>query len=320
MKNILKLTFLAFVVLGLVSCLKDKDYDNNVVGLNLDSAPKIIELAVSPNSAAKTKTVGINAVNQVVDVDIATVRLAAAEPAAEDITVILDTTQSATIINDYNTANGATVVRMPLAIHSFVNGVKVVIPKGKREANVIIKANANDLGLINVYGIGFKIASISNPGYVISGNFNSFLSMISVKNAYDGRYQVDFTNYHPASNPGYTGGTQEVELRTTSATACKIWFTAAGAYGNPAILNGALNYFGSQEPEYTINPTTNAVTVQNAFPGAATFYTMNPTHPNNYDPVNRIINVRWGYSYVGGNFALGTSREWTQKLTYLGPR
>jgi Domain of unknown function (DUF1735) len=320
MNIIFKMSIGMALTLSLASCLKDKDYDSDKVGLDLSDAPKVVDLTLSSNSTAKSQVLGINAVNQVVDVPIATVRLAAAEVASEDITVTIDTTSSSSIISSYNTTNSTNVLKMPNAFHSFPNGMKVVIAKGTREAKIMIKTNANDLGLVNSYGIGFKIASISNAGYTISSNFNSFLGVVAVKNAYDGIYECDFKNYHPTLNSAYTGAVTEVEFRTTSATACKIYWPDAGAFANPAVLSGALNYFGSQEPEYTFNAVTNAVTVQNAFPGAVTFYTMNPTHPNNYDPANKIINVRWGYGYVGGNFTLGTSREWTQKLTYLRPR
>jgi Domain of unknown function (DUF1735) len=319
MKNILKITFVAFIVFGLASCLKDKDYDNDVVGLNLANAPKVIELAFA-SSTSKEQTIGLNFVDASVDAALVTVRLAAAEPASEDITVLLDTTGTGALVQS---KGDSSFNRLPSLYTLPSTGLSVTIPKGKREGELIVKTNASKFNPSAVYGINFKLKSVTQSGYVLSGNFNTFYTKLGAKNDYDGVYTCEFTNYHPTANPGYIGGTTTVHLVTTGPNSNKIFWPLADEFANPALLNGALNYFGSQEPEYTFNSVTNVVTVLNAF-GAPTppptQYTMNPSFNSRYDVANRIVYAKFGYSYVGGTFALGTSREWTQKLTYVGPR
>ncbi len=40
------------------------------------------------------------------------------------------------------------------------------------------------------YGFGWKIKSVSNSGYKISGNFFNTVTMVGVRNKYDGVYEV----------------------------------------------------------------------------------------------------------------------------------
>lgn len=182
----------------------------------------------------------------------------------------------------------------------------------------LVIPNATLLDPSITYALGFSVQSIDRGGKISYAK--SMIVTIGAKNNYDGVYELDFTNYHPTLNPGYTGDVTEVHMVTSGANKVKIYWPLAGAYACPAILGGGFSYFGLQEPEYTINTTTNIVTVQNAAAGAATFYTMNPSYTSYYDPGIRTIYCKWGYSYVGGTFDPAASREWTQKFKYLGPR
>jgi hypothetical protein len=179
--------------------------------------------------------------------------------------------------------------------------------------------NANTLNLNSAYGVGFTITSIDGNGKIASTQ-KTVVVEIGVKNQWDGIYRCSFTNFHPTANPTYGPlSNTDVELRTTGGNKVKIYWPDAGSYGNPAWLNGGFSYFGSQEPEYTISGT-NAVTVQNSFLGAVTFYTMGASYPNNYDPATKTFKVRWGYSYTVPGVFDATCREWTQELKYLRPR
>jgi hypothetical protein len=161
-----------------------------------------------------------------------------------------------------------------------------------------LKINLDPNNLITLglrVGLGFLIAEAT--GAQISDSKGQLGVEISAKNAYDGVYSLTWTNYHPTLNPAYTGSTAEIEMRS-----------------------GALQYFGIQEPEYTINTTTNAVTVQNAAPGAVTFYTMATGFNSRYDPSSKTIYAKWGYSYASPGVFDANCREWTQTLVYLRPR
>lgn len=185
-----------------------------------------------------------------------------------------------------------------------------------------LKINLDPSALITLgkrVGIGFQLAEAE--GALISGSLFQIGVEISAKNIYDGVYNLTWTNYHPTANPGYTGGTTEVELRTTAANKVKIYWPLAAAYCSPSILNGGLSYFLAQEPEYTVNTSTNAVTVQNVASGAVTFYGMAAGFNSRYDPATKTIYAKWGYNYLaGGVFDPANTREWTQTMVYLRPR
>ena len=184
----------------------------------------------------------------------------------------------------------------------------------------IVIPNATLMDPSSTYALGFTIQSISSRPKTNISYAKSLVVTIGAKNAYDGVYEDQFTNYHPSSNPGYTGDVTEVEFITTGANKCKIFWPLAGAYAKPAILGGGFSYFGIQEPEYTVNVSTNAVTVQNAAPGAVTFYTMATGYRNDYDPSNRTFYVKFGYSYTVPGVFDAACREWTQTLKYLRSR
>lgn len=179
--------------------------------------------------------------------------------------------------------------------------------------------NATVLNLSNRYAVGFTIVSCDANGKITSSP-KTIVTEIGAKNQWDGKYSCTWTNYHPTANPSYgPQNTTDVEMRTTGANKVKIFWPLAGAYCAPAWLNGGLSYFGSQEPEYTVTGGT-TVTVQNAFSGAVTFYAMNSTYNNRWDPASKTFFVKWGYNYAAGAFDPANTREWTQEIKYLGPR
>lgn len=168
-------------------------------------------------------------------------------------------------------------------------------------------------------GLGFQLAEAPNAR--ISNSLFQVGVEISAKNAYDGVYNCTWTNYHPTANPAYTGSSTEIEMHTTAANKVKIYWPLAGAFCTPSILNGGLSYFLAQEPEYTVNTGTNAITVQNVAPGATTFYSMALGFNSRYEPGTKTIYAKWGYSYgAGGAFDPANTREWTQTMVYVRSR
>lgn len=230
-------------------------------------------------------------------------------------------------INDTIIKNGGNPLqKMPASWYTLntggVLGSTIVLDFAAGEISKTISLSIPNAQLLNpssTYAFPFKIVSVSNAESKISIN-SALIAKVAAKNQYDGMYELIFSNYHPTNNPGYTGDKVTVQLVTTALDKVKIYWPDAAGYFNPALLAGNLSYFGSQESEYTINPATYTVTVQNAFTGATTFYTLNPGFNSFYDPVAKNIYAKWGYSYVGGTSIPGTFREWTQQFKYIGPR
>jgi Domain of unknown function (DUF1735) len=299
----------------LTSCLKDKDYEAGTIGHQVGDQ-KIIELA-RPNSTANKTSLALDFVNRDTILSIIPARISSGTGAESDISITVDTS----VTSAYVAANPGISHFKTIPGASVISPMTLTIAKGSLASQSLqIKVNPGTFNPSSTYVIGFKITSTNNANYLINANYHTMYVLLGAKNAYDGVYDCEFSNYHPSGNPGYTGTTVEVHMITTGADKVKIYWPDVPGYYCPIIFGGGLSYFGSQEPEYTINSATNVVTVQNSFPGAATFYTMNPTFNSRYEPATKTIYARFGYSYVAGNFTPGTSREWTQKLTYTGPR
>lgn len=224
---------------------------------------------------------------------------------------------SPTVVDDYNDENGTTYVNVPVTMFALENDQFALSPS-ERSKPVRIRIKPSDVAT-GENAIGISIAEVN--GGEVSRIAGTLVIALSVKNQYDGRYLLEGAFYHPTSSPGYDPFTIEVEMHTSGLNGVKMFVPDFGGYFHPGLFGGVLNAFGSQEPEYTINATTNAVTVQNSFPGAVTFYTMAPGFNSRYDPANKIIYAKFGYNYSPGPvFNPATNREWTDKLTYLGPR
>ncbi len=323
MKNILKISFAVALSFTLGSCLKDKDYEKDLVGLDLSDAPKVVELVVSSNSSSQFQSRSINAVNQQVELEIGMVRLAAAEPASEDITVTIDTSNTQTAINGYNTANPAAgLVRLPINFHSFSNGMKVVIKKGTRESPVLIKTNANDLGLVNTHAINTKLVSVSGSGYLLSGNFNKMFTIIAVKNAYDGVYEYVSGLVTRYTSPGTPAGdalsgplgpvNPNFTLVTLDGNSCRFSNLAASTASIGLSWSGGTSgVAGIDGLRVAVDQATNAITLTSSGnPTLANF----PGKINDYNPTTRTFRMamRWNPT--------ANVREYELIFKYKGPR
>lgn len=318
-----KIGFLAVGAAIFTSCEKTKDA-NEVFGLG---ETIVLLLDAGPETAPVVKTNSIDFVNTPTTIIAADIRRDVPNPSELSktmVVMVLDDTAAVTASglthlprNYFQVGNATPKEAGSGGIDSFYR-ITMVAGEIAKGINITIP-DATLLDPSTVYGLGFKIVTVDAGGR-ISNASQRIVAAIGAKNIYDGVYELTFSNYHPTLNPGYDGDVTEVQMITTGANTVKIFWPDAAGFANPAILSGTFSYFGAQEPEYTVNTTTNKVTVQNAFAGATTFYTMNPGFNSFYDPGTKVIQAKWGYSYVGGTFALGTSREWTQTFRYLRSR
>lgn len=327
-QNIYKISVIAVLAMLFVSACKKTDKITSIT----DEGKTIIKMisgGPADHTAGQTLT-GIDFVNRPQTINLADVRRDpnsnSALNTALKVSLQLDTVLLKRF-NDTLIRHGSNpLLKMPASWYTLSTGgvlgntITLDFAPGEISKTVSVTIpNAELFDPSSTYAFPFRIISVSNAENKISIN-NALIAKVGAKNEYDGVYELTFSNYHPTSNPGYTGDKVTVHLITTALNKVKIYWPDAGEFANPALLSGSLSYFGGQEPEYTITSSSNAVTVQNAYSGATTFYTMNPGFNSYYDPAARKIYAKWGYSYVNGTFASGVSREWTQEFKYTGSR
>lgn len=219
----------------------------------------------------------------------------------------------------------------PLPAGSYsVASTTLSIPSGRKVSDAI-KISITNSSLLDptvTYGIGFSIASVDG-GYKIAANQKNVVLAFNIKNQYDGKYRLKTQFYHPTAAPTYPLlVTDQIELITAGPNSVKMNCLIPGLVGyyHPWSTGTSISAFASQEPVYTVNTTTNAVTVQNGFVGAVTFYEMgkgfnNLGYNHRYDPATKTIYANFGYNLSAGQaFNAAASRMWIDTLIYLGPR
>jgi hypothetical protein len=225
------------------------------------------------------------------------------------------------LIDEYDAANQASFIELPSNAYTFssdINSINFQAGEAIKEISIIV--DQSQLDLSKQYALGISIAD-AGTNAVANASLENAIYNVGVKNMYDGRYRLDGAFYHPTSSPGYDPFTVNVEMHTSGPNSVKLYVPEFGGYYSPGLFSGALNAFGAQEPEFTIDLATNKVTVQNSYSGAVTFYTMAPGYDSHYDPATRTIYAKWGYNYDPGPvFSPANNREWTDVFTYLGPR
>lgn len=229
--------------------------------------------------------------------------------------------RNSALISAYNTAHNTSYVELPAAAYTIIGDLNsITFQPGEMVKEIKIRLDKSQLSLSSQYAIGFTIAEAS-PGQ-INPSMKNVLFSVGIKNQFDGTYRLRGAFYHPTAAPSYNSFQTTVEMHTSGPNSVKMYYPDFGGYYHPWVNEGtgAFTAFGSQEPNYIIDPVTNKVTVVNSFPGAVTNYTMNPNYDSRYDPATKTIYAKWGYSYVGGQFTPGTSREFTDTLTRTGPR
>jgi hypothetical protein len=317
-KVLLQLLFISAISFGFISCEKDQEpFPGNA------SAEKSL-IKIMEASAGPLKTLALDLTPGISSIKLIEIRRDASAAAELNSIQVVKVKLQNSLISD--PSSGA-IYELPRNLYTNdasnpFDGQYWTVTFNPGEFVKFLKINIDPSLLISLgkrVGLGFQLAEA--PGALISNDLFQVGVEISAKNAYDGVYNLTWTNYHPASNPGYTGSTTEIEMHTTAANKVKMYWPLAGAYCAPSILNNALQYFGIQEPEYTVNTSTNAITVQNVAAGAVTFYSMATGFNSRYDPATKTIYAKWGYNYgAGGAFDPANTREWTQTAVYVRPR
>jgi len=288
------------------SCLKDKNVDERVYGMRGVDEGKIIELAVDGHYILYA----LDFKDEDIMVDVLEVRLAADQVASEDIAVELSLDNSLAILADYDAANGTSLTQFPLDFYILPDGLTITIPAGRRSVLVKLGLNTSKFDASAIYALGFRIKSVNQTGYTISGNFGEAIVAFAAKNKYDGAYRLRGFHNRPGLEAPYD---EEVHMITSGANSVYMYWPALGDAAHP--LNGGVTYYGDFTTNFYFDPSTEAITRWDFSPYATTLPTaIGPATDSRYDPVNKIIYAQY---YYNNN---PTERGFTDTLTYLGPR
>lgn len=274
MKKILSYTLLLVVSSTLfVGCLKDKGFEDHLYGINdPDTQPVGIGFpeAISKINARSVEYIETNQV-----LNIPFVNLESGEPAPTDIHVNLVLNQD--LVAAYSAANPAdSLTNLPSSEFN-ISSLKVTIPAGSRSVILPINiSNAKNLDLTKKYALGFTIASIDEPGYVIADNLKNVLVGVAIRNQYEGDYQATGIFHHPVA--GDRDIDEEKFAQTFGPNSVIVNLGDLGASGYQMIL--------------TVNPD-NTVTIE---PAGATPNIDQHWGPNTYDPATKTFTLNYSYN------------------------
>lgn len=327
-KNLPGLLLFILLVTINTGCLKDKGFNNNEYGINdPDNSPNGIGF-VQGIKFINPITLKLSSDAQTISAPL-TLSILGNHPHDHDIKVQLAIDTS--IIGNYNRdnaglANFTALEILDPSLLSLQNEIITIAP-GSQTANVVLNISSTlNLNPALKYGIALRIVN-NDAGYPISSNRDEILLQSVILNAYDGVYQLHGQFYHPTLANSFPTFTFNVELWTTGPNSVIMYSPYYLDFLHPLSVttNGSITAFGDQSPEYTINPSTHEVSVQNVYAGAVTFYTMGAGYDNNgydshWDSVNHKIYACFGYNINNSIFNPTQSREWIDTLIYTGPR
>ena len=292
-RNIAQLIFISSLLCIITTgCLKDDDFDNGSIQSvhNTGSTVKPIEIKLTAANATNFLVLAVDNSDNDTTVDLVPINLATADAAPEDIHVTVEL--DAALVNNYDTINATDYATPASNMYTIINP-EVIIPKGSHTGYLQIKFKPSDF-IGGSWALGFKIASIKEAGYTISGNLSTGIVAITVKNQYDANYHSTGYVYHPSS-PRPVDQTER--LSTVSANSVACGFGDLGGSGYVALL--------------TIDPVTNKVSISdyttgipivgfdNGLPATNPGYTPQWSGSsqcnNTYDPVTKTFYIRMGY-------------------------
>jgi hypothetical protein len=284
----IKIAGLFLFGIAVTSCLKDD------MNLDPDTSTNVVEFKnpssfVSPSGS--TYSMYSQSFDLAPEADYpVTVSYSGAHVAPQDITVNLGVDTAA--VSQYNAEQHEEFDAITSDLYTIP--ATVVIPKGQRTAEVVIKLKPDKFDFAKNYVLPIQIKSASTG--VVSGNFGTILLAVKAKNIYDATYASTGYVYHPASPRAIA---KDKPLVTVSPTTVSVELGDLGSSGYNANL--------------TIDPVTNKVTITPAAGAAGAPYTQfdtalpapympawpNASKANNtYDPATKTFYLRYGY--MGG--------------------
>lgn len=291
--GLIMLTLIALTA-GLSSCLNDEMIEDQKYGMINLNANKIIE--VPKGTVALTlKNEGQKVIK------LPGVRLAAENPAAEDITVALTIDKSAELLGS-----------LPLLAPANITiPASVTIPKGKRVSDSIVITLNTDVLTADPSYIAISIASVNKTGYLISGNLGYLKLNLKGPHKWEGRYKLAGTMVDAANptlghvsilwaldvvnNPN--GDPYTVQILTKNGSTLMLFDEIVGGDFYYPISSGTdYSVYGAFAPEFIFDAAGNITAVENHYgqPASNTRSAeLDPSGVNKYDEATKSFTVSY---------------------------
>jgi len=306
-------------------CLKDKRFENDEYGINNPAnSPAAVGFPWAYSADVNITSVEVKTTPQVIETP--TVVITTDQPATQDIHINLTANQA--LVAAHNVAHPSDpLATFPAGAYS-IPSLKVTIPKGSRMGALKITIpTTNGLSFSDIYGLGFTIASVDEPGIQIAQNLKNVVIGINVANQYAGSYDTDGYLFHPSAPRALK---DIKDLGTVSAVGCRAGLgdlysanyyfdfevTAANELTN-WVPRGATppvpssGFFTTDVP----NPGgINPFPATGPKPGTAPW--LHSTYNNRYIPATKTFMMHYGYG-VGSSSQAGWTRQvyerWVKK-------
>jgi len=306
---------MASPLVTMTGCLKDKNYDDGInqsIHSDNKDLQKVVEISLTTTNTTNYLSLSFDKSPRDTVINLIPVSLAGGIVADQDIKVVM--VKNASLIGDHNANSGASSAEAPANSYTVQNpassdgtGYVVTIPKGQSMAFLSIKMIPNTF-LGKDYAVGYQIARIETPGYLVSSNLSRGVVSIGIKNEYDGIYSLKGYTLR-AGDASLTGYFTKAEWPLVTSGATSV------AYGATPLWGDGNSGIAIQRPNLSIN--TAAPLPGGAFP--VTISTSdpvfnNPGYQSKYDPATKTfyISFTWG--------AGPAARLSTDTLTYVKPR
>lgn len=242
-----------------------------------------------------------------------------AEELNQPLTVKL--TKNATLIDDYNAANGTNLIELPANAYTLLSDINTItFQPGEAIKEVKISVDQSKLDLSEQYALGFSIADPGSNAVVISSLQNG-LYQVGVKNKYDGHYQVTGSMVDAYSS-GLTGNyPMDVYLVTSGPNSVYMYDNDIGGAAHSIISGGSLSYYGSFAPQFVFDANDNIIEVINAYgqpSGNGRSAELNPAGTNKWVGSDKHMDVSYWMNQPALISPHRTSFD--EHFKYLGPR
>jgi len=299
MKRILIIAASALTLSVLVSsCLKDKGFEDGEYGTDV----KEIKGVAFPLAPSSPVIKSINSQTTTQDFQVPNITLEQEGAAASDVTVTV--TLNNALVADAMAADPTLNLTVLPADAYTISTTSIVIPAGQKfsDALKLNIPNSSSLDPTLTFAVGFSITAVSS-GYTIAANQKDIVVGFSIKNKYDGVYNLRFRTtgwgaYGIADDAPSEEYATEVDMETSGANSNRLFNNYFGDYILPGFTGGAGNVagytaFGATSPEFVFDLNTNAlIDVRNtALPDARNrTLAINPAVTDSrYDPATKTI-------------------------------